>query len=281
MKYLQSVRKWSTIKWGILYMWCLYFSGKDRKLVKLLSKIYRDFPGGPVVKNWLSNAGVMGSLPDGGTKIPHATGKLSPWAATREKPTCCNSWARVLQSPCSMIWTFLPSVLCWFFSKGGKDLGFTVNKLGSHRRVLSINMRWLIYDWTGSLWLLCSEKVEGRQRKQGALSEGNNLSRKGLGSGCKEVQKRSPQDEIWDEKERSERQLRFLAWAVDRMGKRYTNMRITGLQRPEGRLLKLSFEWWLEMSVRYSNGIRWLNTKIFMFRGEGWAGNVSLGGVCT
>ena len=281
MKYLQSVRKWSTIKWGILYMWCLYFSGQDRKLVKLLCKIYRDFLGGPVVKNWLSNAGVMGSIPDGGTKIPHATGKLSPWAATREKPTCCNSWAWVLQSPCSMIWTFLPSLLCWFFSKGGKDLGFTVNNLGSHRRVLSINMRWLIYDRTGSLWLLCSEKIEGRQRKQGALSEGNNLSRKGLGSGCKEARKQSTQDEIWDEKEAGERQPRFLAWAIDRMGKRYTNMRRTGLQRPEGRLLKLSFEWWLEMSVRYSNGIRWLNTKIFMFRREGWAGNVSLGGIRT
>ena len=194
MKYLQSVRKWSTIKWGILYMWCLYFSGQDRKLVKLLCKIYRDFLGGPVVKNWLSNAGVMGSIPDGGTKIPHATGKLSPWAATREKSTCCNSWAWVLQSPCSMIWTFLPSLLCWFFSKGGKDLGFTVNNLGSHRRVLSINMRWLIYDRTGSLWLLCSEKIEGRQRKQGALSEGNNLSRKGLGSGCKEARKVLAQD---------------------------------------------------------------------------------------
>ena len=170
MKYLQSVRKWSTIKRGILYMWCLYFSGKDRKLVKLLSKIYRDFPSGPVVRNRLSNAGVMGSIPDGGTKIPHAMGKLSPWAAAREKPTLY-LLSLVLYSPCSTIWTFLPSLLCWFFSKGGKDLGFALNTLGNHRRVLGISIRWLIYDWTGSLWLLCSEKIEGRQRKQGACQK--------------------------------------------------------------------------------------------------------------
>ena len=42
----------------------------------------RDFPGGPVVKNLPSNAGDMGSVPGGGTKIPHAVGQLSPWAAT-------------------------------------------------------------------------------------------------------------------------------------------------------------------------------------------------------
>ena len=32
----------------------------------------RDFPGGPVVKNLLSNAGDMGSIPGWETKIPHA-----------------------------------------------------------------------------------------------------------------------------------------------------------------------------------------------------------------
>ena len=35
-------------------------------------------PGGPVVKNLPSNAGDMGSVPGGGTKIPHAVGQLSP-----------------------------------------------------------------------------------------------------------------------------------------------------------------------------------------------------------
>ena len=44
----------------------------------------RDFPGGPVVKNLLSNAGDTGSIPGQGTKIPHATGKLSLSAANTE-----------------------------------------------------------------------------------------------------------------------------------------------------------------------------------------------------
>ena len=35
---------------------------------------YRDFPGGPVVKNLHSNAGDMGSMPDQGTKIPMPPG---------------------------------------------------------------------------------------------------------------------------------------------------------------------------------------------------------------
>ena len=35
------------------------------------------FSGGLVVKNLPSNAGVMGSIPGQGTKIPHATGQLS------------------------------------------------------------------------------------------------------------------------------------------------------------------------------------------------------------
>ena len=33
---------------------------------------YRDFPGGPVAKNPLSNAGVVGLIPGLGMKIPHA-----------------------------------------------------------------------------------------------------------------------------------------------------------------------------------------------------------------
>ena len=38
----------------------------------------KDFPGGPVVKNPPSNAGDVGSIPGGGTKIPYAAGQLSP-----------------------------------------------------------------------------------------------------------------------------------------------------------------------------------------------------------
>ena len=44
----------------------------------------REFPGGPVVKNLLSNAGNTGSIPGQGTKIPHATGQLSLCATTTE-----------------------------------------------------------------------------------------------------------------------------------------------------------------------------------------------------
>ena len=47
----------------------------------------RDFPGGPVVKNPPSNAGDVGSIPGGGTKIPHAVEQLNPCATTTE-PTC-------------------------------------------------------------------------------------------------------------------------------------------------------------------------------------------------
>ena len=44
----------------------------------------RDFPGGPVVKNPPSNSGDTGSIPDQGTKIPQAMGRLSPCATTTE-----------------------------------------------------------------------------------------------------------------------------------------------------------------------------------------------------
>ena len=37
----------------------------------------RDVPGGPVVKNLPGSAGVMGSIPGRGTKIPHAVEQLS------------------------------------------------------------------------------------------------------------------------------------------------------------------------------------------------------------
>ena len=45
---------------------------------------YRDFPSGPVVKNPPSNAGDARSIPGRGTKIPHATGQLSPRATITE-----------------------------------------------------------------------------------------------------------------------------------------------------------------------------------------------------
>ena len=43
-----------------------------------------------MVKNLPANAGDMGSIPDWGTKIPHATGQLSPPPATTTEPACLN-----------------------------------------------------------------------------------------------------------------------------------------------------------------------------------------------
>ena len=50
---------------------------------------HRDFPCGLVVKNVPFRAGDGGSIPGRGTKIPHATGRLSLHTATTE-PTHCN-----------------------------------------------------------------------------------------------------------------------------------------------------------------------------------------------
>ena len=49
----------------------------------------RDFPGGPVVKTSLSNAGGAGSVPGGGTRVPHAS-----WAKKRniKQKQYCNKF---------------------------------------------------------------------------------------------------------------------------------------------------------------------------------------------
>ena len=44
----------------------------------------RDFPGGPVVRNPPSTAGVAGSIPGQGTEIPHAVGQLNSLTTTTE-----------------------------------------------------------------------------------------------------------------------------------------------------------------------------------------------------
>ena len=54
-----------------------------------IRNLYRDFSGGPVVKNLPYNAGNTSSIPGRGTKIPHATGQLSLRAAAK-KPVCGN-----------------------------------------------------------------------------------------------------------------------------------------------------------------------------------------------
>ena len=50
-----------------------------------------DFPGDPVVQNPPSHAGGAGLIPARGTKIPHASGQLSPRATTTEPshPKAC------------------------------------------------------------------------------------------------------------------------------------------------------------------------------------------------
>ena len=60
----------------------------------------RDFPGGPVVRNLPSTAGETGSIPDRGTRIPHAVGHLSPHTATTE-PMHSRACAPQLDSLCA------------------------------------------------------------------------------------------------------------------------------------------------------------------------------------
>ena len=52
-----------------------------------------------MVKNPPSNAGDMGLIPGHETKIPHATGQLSPCSITRKKPAYGNYRAHELWSP--------------------------------------------------------------------------------------------------------------------------------------------------------------------------------------
>ena len=42
------------------------------------------FPGDPVVRNSLSNAGDTGLIPGWGTKTPHSTGQLNPRTSARK-----------------------------------------------------------------------------------------------------------------------------------------------------------------------------------------------------
>ena len=59
--------------------------GPQKVFQNFPSKICRgDFPAGPVVENLPSNTGDVCSIPDRGTKIPHAVGQISLNTATRE-----------------------------------------------------------------------------------------------------------------------------------------------------------------------------------------------------
>ena len=55
---------------------------KNLDFIKI--KSFRNFPGGPVVKNLPSNVGDMGLILSPGTKIPYAAGKLSLCTTTTE-----------------------------------------------------------------------------------------------------------------------------------------------------------------------------------------------------
>ena len=67
-----------------------------REVPKLVFKLWRDFPGGPVVKNPPSSAGDPGLIPRRETKIECAAGQLSPRTATTE-PACSGAHAPQLE----------------------------------------------------------------------------------------------------------------------------------------------------------------------------------------
>ena len=95
-KFIFPFKNASGTPWYLLkILWCLRFililcfivvyrfSPKDINILQL-KRTGRDFPGGPVVKNVPSNVGGMGLNPGQGSKIPHATGQLSPCVASTE-----------------------------------------------------------------------------------------------------------------------------------------------------------------------------------------------------
>ena len=57
---------------------------KNKTKIKIF--IAGDFPGRPVVKNPLANAGDAGLIPGQGTKTPHTKEQLSSHTTAREKP---------------------------------------------------------------------------------------------------------------------------------------------------------------------------------------------------
>ena len=57
---------------------------KSKNMSFLGFNSFRDFPGGPVVKNLLCNTGDVGSIPGQGTKIPHVSKQLSLPTVTTE-----------------------------------------------------------------------------------------------------------------------------------------------------------------------------------------------------
>ena len=58
------------------------------------------FPGGPVLRNLPFNAGDTGSIPGGGTKIPHAEGQLTSCASAAESSSCNERFPKIQQRSC-------------------------------------------------------------------------------------------------------------------------------------------------------------------------------------
>ena len=70
---------------------CRLFGLTSPTLQFILKNEYRDFPGGPLVKNPPSNQRDKASIPGCGTKNPHAAEPLSPH--TIKEPECSRAHA--------------------------------------------------------------------------------------------------------------------------------------------------------------------------------------------
>ena len=55
--------------------------------IKLIMVFFRDFPGGPEIKNSPSNARDAGSIPGPKSKNPHDADQLNPHTTTTESTT--------------------------------------------------------------------------------------------------------------------------------------------------------------------------------------------------
>jgi len=73
----------------IIFSTFLFVQSFRNKMLGSGRKMEGDFPGGPVVKNLLSNSRDTGLIPSWGTEIPHAMGERSLCATTRA-PFCHN-----------------------------------------------------------------------------------------------------------------------------------------------------------------------------------------------
>ena len=82
-------------------------------------RLFRDFPGSPVVKTLPSNAGGTGSIPGGGPKIPHA---LQPKNQNIKQKQYCSKFSKdFINGPYQKKKNFKNSVKKNFFKKEKKD----------------------------------------------------------------------------------------------------------------------------------------------------------------